>query len=274
MDLSIINRILRFRIAIQTIKDYWKTTLIFTLLFAGMSAMYSGMYPSFKDALIEMMKSGAFDSFEQIFRGAQEMDTYIGFLNVEMYQIFFILILAILFAFIAASIISKEIESKTIDLLMSNPVSRKQIIIERFIGLIPMMLIINFASMLSIMGTTIAINESLDFYYLFLAHATAIPYFLAVIAISILISVIIDEKMKASIIMISLLIGMFVFETVSLISPDTENIGLISLTHYYNPLDTLKYGKIDGSGIAVLLGVMFFALIISIIYFDRKNIKV
>ena len=40
------NEIFRFKIAIQTIKDYWKTTLIIALLFMAMAAMYAGMFPS------------------------------------------------------------------------------------------------------------------------------------------------------------------------------------------------------------------------------------
>jgi len=36
---------LSLRIAIQTMKDYSKITLILTLLFTGMAVMYSGMYP-------------------------------------------------------------------------------------------------------------------------------------------------------------------------------------------------------------------------------------
>ena len=154
------NDVLRFRIAIQTIKDHWKITLIVTMLFMAMAAMYAGMFPQFEESLLEMMESGFADSFNY-FPHADQMATYIGFLTIELYAIFWLLILAIMLGFIAASSITKEIEGKTIDLLMSNPVSRKQIIFEKFIGLIPMFLIINFATMLSVVGITAVINEKL-----------------------------------------------------------------------------------------------------------------
>jgi len=85
------NGLLRFRIAFQTIKDYWRITLILTLLFMGMAAMYSGMYPAFKDTMTEMMESGFAESFSA-FRGSEDMATYVGFINLELYQIFWILI--------------------------------------------------------------------------------------------------------------------------------------------------------------------------------------
>ena len=133
------NDIFRLRIALQTMKDYKKATIILMLLFMAMAALYAGMFPSFKDALAELATSGTLDSFIQFFGpSAMDMATFVGFLNIELYQIFWMVILGILLGFIAASQISKEIEAKTIDILMSNPVSRKQIVLEKFLGLIPL----------------------------------------------------------------------------------------------------------------------------------------
>ena len=154
------NDILRFRIAFQTFKDYKKTTIILTLLFMAIGALYSGMYPAFKEPLEEMAGSGIFDSFSQFFGPSSfDMATYVGFINIELYQIIWVIILGIIIGFIAASLISKEIEGKTIDILMSNPISRKQIVFEKFIGLIPMILIINFGTMFAVLGITMVIGE-------------------------------------------------------------------------------------------------------------------
>jgi len=275
MDFSIIRRILRFKISIQTFKDNLKATIIFALLFSAMAAMYSSFYPQFKELLADMAEDPQFTDLLIGFTGESgDFVSYVGFLNLELYSIFFVLILGIIVAFIAATIISKEIESKTMDLLMSNPISRKQIVVERFIGLIPMILFVNFITMFVVYGVTVAINESLDFFNLFIAHLYAVPYFLAVVAIAILISTIIDEKMKSSIFMIAILVAMFFLEYISHFTPDAKNIGLLSLTHYYKPYEALKSGNVDGNGVIVLLAVTIVALVISIIYFDRKDIKV
>lgn len=269
------NDVFRFKIAIQTIKDYKKTTIILMLLFMMMASMYAGMFPSFKSTLEEMASSGMFESYTQFFGpAAMDMATYVGFINLELYQIFWIVILGILLGFIAASQISKEIEGKTIDILMSNPVSRKQIVFEKFIGLIPLVLVINFATMLAVMGTTVAIGENLNFSYLFLTHLVSIPYFLAVVAIGILISVIIDEKMKASIFFIGTLMGMYVIDIVSKTAPDYEFLGYASIIHYVDLYGPLKYGKVDVSGVFVLIAVIVVSLVIAMIYFEHKDIEV
>jgi len=275
MDFSIIKRIFRFKIAVQTVKENMKATIIFTLLFSCMAAMYSSFYPMFKDLLADMAEDPEFANFLVGFSGESgDFVSYVGFLNLELYSIFFVLILGIIVAFIAATIISKEIESKTIDLLMSNPVSRMQIIIERFIGLIPMILFINFITMFVVYGVTFAIGENIDFFNLFIAHLYAVPYFLAVIGIALLISTIIDEKMKSSIFMIAILVGMFFLEYISHFTSDYKNIGFLSLTHFYKPYNALKSGNVDANGVIVLLSVTIVSIVISIIYFDRKDIKV
>ncbi len=271
MDYSL-KQILRFRITFQTIKDNMRSIIILTFLFSVMAVMYTGIYPAFKDMMQDMMQSAALEQFSFI-PGYEDMASFVGFLNIEMYQIFYVLILGIIIGFIAASIISKEIESKTIDLLMSNPVSRKQIVFEKFLGLIPMMLIINFAVMFTIIGMTVVIDEELNFWYLFLTHLLSIFYFLAVISIGVLISTVFNEKMKSSITMMAVIVGMFILDSVSQTVQDYKNLGLISLKHYYSPYDALKFGEIDVAGTIVLFVVTIQVLVIAMIYFEHKDIQ-
>lgn len=266
-----ILEILRLRITIQTIKDYWKPTLILTLLFSGMAALYAGMFPAFEEMMIEMGESGSLDPFAFI-PGYEDMASYVGFLNIEMYQIFWVLILGIIIGFLAAASIAKEIESKTIDILMSNPVSRKQIIIEKFLGLLPMVLIINFVAMLTIMMITVAIGEELNFWYLTLTHIISLPYFFSIVAIGLFISTLFDEKMKASVVMMAVVVAMFIFDSIAEMIPDYEALGLISLKHYFQPYNALKLGEINLTANLVLILVTVIALIAALFYFDWKDI--
>lgn len=266
------NNIFRFRIAIQTVKEHYRITVIIALLFVLMTSMYSGMFPQFEEALIEMMSSGFGDSFNFL-PHADQMATYVGFLTLELYQIFWLLILAIMIGFIAASSITKEIEAKTIDLLMSNPVSRKQIVFEKFIGLIPMVLLINFCTMLTVIGITMVINQNLDFGNLFMLHMVSISYFLAIICIGILISVLIDEKMKASIIMIAIIFAMFFINSVSLMNPHLEYLGSFSIFHYFDTFNVLKLGDVNVAGVFVFIALITVCLTLSLIYFEHKDIS-
>ncbi len=269
----ILKQILRFRISLQTFYDTWKSTIILTLLFSGMAAMYTLMYPAFEDMMKDMQSTGSLEQFAFL-PGYQDMATYVGFLNIEMYQIFWVLILGIILGFISASMISKEIEGKTFDLLMSNPISRKQIIIEKFIGLIPMVLIINLGAYLTIVGATIAIGENLNFYYLFLTHLISVFYFLSIIGLGLFISTIFDEKMKSSITTMAIVVGMFILDSIAQMIPDYDYIGYLSLKNYYRPYESLKFGEVYGEGLVVFIVFTIVVLIATMIYFEHKNIEV
>jgi ABC-2 type transport system permease protein len=263
--------VLRLRIAFQTMKDFWKHSVIITLLFSAMFAMFAGMYPSFVDMLEEMQESGSWEQF-MFLPGIEDMASYIGFLNMEMYQIFWMLILGLILGFLAASVISSEIESKTIDMLLSNPISKTQIVIEKFFGLLPMVLLINFVTMIVLMIVTVAIGETVNFWYLFLTHSISLPYFFAIIALGVLISVIINEKMKASIVTMAILIGMFIFNSIANMIPEYDALGLFSLQRYFKPYDALKFGDIDATANIVLLVFCFVCILAAMIYFHYKDI--
>jgi len=267
------NTTFRLKIAVQTMKDHGKTTIILAVLFMAMAAMYAGMFPSFETMLLDMTDAAFIESFPFL-PHIDQMHTYVGFLTLELYNIFWLLLLAIMFGFIAASSIAKEIEGKTIDLLLSNPLSRKQIVIEKFIGLIPMILIVNFSTMLVVMGITVALNESLNYANLVVVHLISLLYFLAVISIGLLLSAIIDDKMKSSIVMIAILIGMFVINSVSLMTPDYEVLGFLSFLHYFDTFTVLQSGTVDGIGLGVFVGVTVVCLIAAMLYFEKRDIEV
>lgn len=267
------NDIFRFKIAIQTIKNFKRTTIILSLLFMVIAVGYAGMFPAFEESIVDMMDSNFYESFN-FFPHFDQMHTYVGFLTLELYNIFWLLIMAIIFGFIAASSISAEVEGKTIDLLMSNPISRKQIVVEKFVGLIPMFLVVNFATMLAVIGITVGINESINYSYLLLVHILSIIYFFAVLSLGLLLSVIIDEKMKSSIIVISILIGMFVLNSLSLTTSDYEWIGYFSFLHYFDTYNVLQFGEIDFIGVFVLVVVTIVCLIVSMLYFEYRDINV
>ena len=74
--------------------------------------------------------------------------------------------------------------------------------------------------------------KNLDFKNLFLLHSISILYFLVIISIGILTSVIFNEKMKAIILMIIIPFAMFFINSISLMSTDLEFLGSFSMFTY------------------------------------------
>ncbi len=258
---------LNLSIAKETVKNKWKSTLLITLIFVGFAALYVGIYPSFEDMLSQFA-----DMPLQFIRGIGYIDSFTGYLNMELYQIFWILILPVLIAYIAGSLIAEEIEGGTVDLLLSNPISRKQVVLEKFIGIIPFVLLITFATMGSVYGVSTLIGETINLTNLFLTHLWSIPYFLSIASISILISTILNKKMKASIMGMAVVVGMYLIESISQLTPDYENISIISLVNYFDPSELLTKGEMTATHPILLTIITLVALTLAMFYFDRRDI--
>ena len=80
--------------------------------------------------------------------------------------------------------------------------------------------------------------------------------------------------MKASIIMIAILVGMFIFESISLMIPDYKNMGYVSVTHYFKSYDILKFGEVNIADVIVLFAVITACLTVAMIYFEHRDIAI
>jgi ABC-2 type transport system permease protein len=259
-----------FNIARQTAKDHLKTTLALSLIFVAITVMFASIYPSFKESMELLLENIP----EYPIRGFESAASYMGYLNIELYQIFWVLILGLLIGYIAGTVVSKEVESKTMDMLLSNPVPRYRIVLEKYLGMVPLVLAVNFATLATIVAVTLAIGEELLFYHLLMTHVMSLPYFLSVLAMGILVSTVVDDKMKASIVVMGIIIGSYILVTLGLLAPGYENLGLISLTHYYDPAETLLQGNVDIAGSLVLMGIAGGCLVAAIWYFGRRDIRI
>lgn len=253
----------------ETVKEKFRLTAIMAFVFSGLASMYIIIFPYFKDSL-EQFK----DMPVGFIRGYEELTSFAGFMNMELYQIFWVLILGVLVAYVAGSLISEELEAKTIDMLLSNPVSRTKVVLEKFFGLVPMILIVNFAVMGTVYGLAPIVGESIEFYNLLLTHLVSIPYFLSIVGIGVLVSTFIDKKMKASITAMGIVVAMYVIESLSLLAPEVEDMGLMSIAHYFDPSELLINGELDVLDPIILAIVTAVSLSIAVVHFEERDLEV
>lgn len=264
------------KIAIHSLKTSWKGILLLNLVFIGLAVMVISIYPTIKESSgIQEYINSFPEAFISVF-GRSELDMSIieGYLNMEFYQWGWVLLLGVYFAFVSSSLISKEIENKTIDMLLSNPVSRGRIVLEKFLGLVPSIILINITMPLVIIGCVAYINETIDVTYLFYTHFASIPYFFAACAIGILFSVIFDEARRANTLVIGTVFAMYIIEALSLLSEKYSAIGKISLSHYYDPGKILIEHDVDIMGTVILFVITAVLLAAAVIYFQRRDIAV
>ena len=262
------------KIAIHSVKTSWKGTVILLLAFSGLLFMVMSIYPNMKESLDMWADSLPGFALSAFGRSGLDLSLVEGYLNVEFYQWGWVLTLGIYFAFISSSLISKEIENKTIDMLLSNPVSRARIVLEKFLGLVPAVILMNVWIPLVIYGCLIHINETIDVTYLFYTHFASVFYLCAVCALGLLFSVIFDETRRANVLAIGVISGMYVIEILSSVSEKYATIGKMSIIHYYDPGEILVHHLFSASDAVALFFITAMLLAAAAIYFEKRDIAI
>src|SRR6056297_2402115 len=166
--------------------------------------------------------------------GAFSIATIEGFLAVELYQFFWLLLLGVYTAYLAGGLVAGDVERGRMDVLLAAPVTRRRVVVEKFLSLVPVVVAINLVVGAVVYATVVAIGESIPVADLAAVHLLSIPYLLACGGIGLVLSVAFDESDAAKRGSLGAIFGLFLLETISS-SAGVDWLGAISPTRYYDP---------------------------------------
>ncbi|MHC3437401.1 ABC transporter permease subunit [Natrialbaceae archaeon A-gly3] len=243
---------------------------ILVVVFALLSALYFSMFPGvqeemdvFEDAFPEYM----FDMF-----GIEELHTIEGFIAAEIYSFFWVLLVAIYFAYVAAGLIAADVTERRMDLTLSNPVSRESVVLQKVAALWVPLVVLNVGVPVIVYVGALVIGESFNPVSLALAHLLSIPYLLVCAGIGLVASVVLDRVRTARAIALTLVFVLWLVDGVSRVDPDYEWIGAFTPSRYYDVTDILvheEYAFLD----AGLLTVVFVVLVgVAVFAFTQRDI--
>jgi ABC-2 type transport system permease protein len=184
------------------------------------------------------------------------------------------LLMSVYAIFYAGGIAAREVERGTMDMLLSQPVRRRQIIISKFL-VFPMALILVAA--FSIVGVLIGmaiIGTSTDLGGICLAFLPAVLIPLAVASYSTLFSCIFLEPRKVLLAAGSLTGLFYIMNIVARTVGPVEWVGNLSIFHYYSPAVIASELSMNWLGIGIYLGIIVIAFTASIYIFQRRDIIV
>lgn len=160
--------------------------------------------------------------------GIEALGTIEGFLGGQIFNFVWLLGLGLYFAYAAGRLIASDIEDERMDLLLSFPVPRSRLLVEKFASLLLPLVTLNVVVGGVIYVLVLAIGESIDPVHLALAHLLSIPYLLVCAAIGVVLSVLVDRAAVAERAAIGVVFVLFLVESVVGGGSDFEWIQYIS----------------------------------------------
>ena len=204
--------------------------------------------------------------------GLESLSTVEGFLAAQVFNFVWLLALGLYFAYAAGSLVAGDVESKRLDLVLSFPLTRSQLLAETFAALLLPVVVVNAVTGGVVYLAVIAIGESIDPVALALVHLLSVPYLLVCAAIGTVFSVLASRGAVAERAAAGVVFVLYLVEAVVGSSTDFAWVRYVSPTNYYEPTAILvrnTYGLLD---VAVLVATFLLLLLVSLALFERRDI--
>ena len=209
--------------------------------------------------------------FVQAF-GLEGLSSAEGLIAGEFYTLFWSVFFGIYLAYSAAGSIAGDIETDRMDVLLSTPVSRGTVVLEKFLALLVPILVASIVTPAVIYLAAVYIDVPIPLSDLVAIHALSIPYLLCCGAIGLALSVFLDDTDTARNAAIGVLFALYLLQSV-VSATDFDWLANLAPMAYFDPNDILLDGSYDIAGAAVLLAATVALIAISQLRFIRMDIR-
>ena len=258
----------------KTIREQRRALMWWGIGLFASGATYAPFYPSIKDnaEVLEKYMDSMPDFLREAFMGASgDFTSPAGYLNTELFN-FFAPLLLLLFAIGAgARAIAGEEERQTLDILLSTPIARRRVVIDKFVAMLLAGALLSVLLWLSIpiLGPPFDLNPSL----VDLAAASFMCYLLAMAfgSIALAIGCATGRRALAVGVTAGIAAGAWLLD---LLVPAIDSISWLqqlSPFHYYLQPEPMMNG-IGWGGSAVLAGIAVVAFGAALVLFERRDL--
>ncbi|AUD65784.1 hypothetical protein BK011_08840 [Tenericutes bacterium MZ-XQ] len=225
------------RLVVTEFKRNFKSLILWASIVAGMAALMLLLYPAFKDAFsqLEELLSVYPEEFLEAFgmgEGGLDMSDFYGWFGVEGY-LFVNLIGGSYAAILGGSILSKEEDDKTVEFLLSKPISRDRILVGKGLVVALNLFLLNTLVCIVLLIAFSIYGDLNVVVWLLFSYA---PFILQMIfaSLSFLISVFVTKSRKVLSIALGIVIGMYVIDLISKLTEEFEYLKYITPYEYIN----------------------------------------
>jgi len=256
----------------KTIRDLRWPTFWVSLGCGFMIAYFAILFPTYSKLFdLNSMLAKLGPAAKIIGASLGDASTLVGFLHIELFSMILPAAMVAFAAGVASGFTAGEESRGTIDVLLSYPVSRRRIVLEKSAAVAVACAFVAFVTF--VLGE---IGAAVSASYLPVDKMIAALFMLALLgyafgSIALLISAYTGNRGAAIGITVALLVAMYLIDALANIVDGLKTLQPLSLFRYYMGADPLRNG-IDLGDAAVLVAVTVVVMILSVIAFDHRDL--
>lgn len=248
-------------------------TAVFVVLVSLYAVFAVGIFPTFDTAGVDF--EALMEGYPEVIReafGIEALGTIEGFLAGELYNFVWLLVLGVYFAYRAGGLIASDIEHDRLDLLLSFPVSRSSLLLEKFFSLSVPIVALNIWTAVVVYLSVLLIGESIDPVSIVMVHVLSIPYLFACASIGLVLSVLVDRADIAQRAAIGVVFALYLIESIAASADGFDVFQYISPTYYYDPTAILVRERYAFGEAVLLVVATVLIVVMSLWLFNRRDI--
>lgn len=254
-----------------------RSLLLWTVIVAGLGGLMLFLFPAFEDSFsdIEQLLDAYPPEFLEAFglgENGLDMSTVYGWFGVEGY-LFVTLIGGSYAAILGSSILSKEEDDKTIEFLLSKPISRSNIYFGKAIVVLINLLVLNTAVSLVLLIAFTTIGD-FDFILWFLFSYAPLILQIVFASVALFISIFVTKSRQVMSVSLGLSIGLYVVDLISTLTESAEFLKYFTPYEYVNAISIINDQQIKPLYLMISLVIVSLSLIGGWQFYKRKDIAV
>lgn len=256
-------------------KRNMKALVIWCVVMSGLILLTLSIFPQFAQQQKELTKllEAYPESIKKVF-GMNElnMGELLGFYAVEIYMMT-TLLGSIYSAILASSILAKEENEKTIEFLLSKPVTRSRIVTEKWLAVFVNILIFNGVStMASIVGFQFAKNPDVPVSTFSLLVVATILLHLTFGAISFLLSALMRKTRNILSISLGIVLAAYFLHVMAGISEDLKFLKYFTPFKYVDAAPIINDKQLEPLYVFIMGAVVLLSVAMSYVVYKKKDI--
>lgn len=259
--------------SIRAKRGQWIT---FALLGLGFLLLYIATFPAVQktsadyDKIVSTLPKGVLTAFNI----TQTTPSLMGYLSSKHFGFLWAFMIILLMSSYASYAIAKEVEAKTMGLLLSQPISRFKLYWSRFsAGIFGLILFILASEILvwplaHIFNYQITLNEVLGI------AALGLFFGVAILGLGLLFSSLSSESSKSTAYLSTVLLVMYVAYLIANLEPKLQSLERISVFNYFKPGTVVSGQGIEVSSILILTIIGIVSAVLGSVIFNKRDLNV
>jgi ABC-2 type transport system permease protein len=255
----------------KTVRDLRWPTFWVALGMGSMTAYFAILFPTYSKILDIESLMAKLGPVAKLMGATGNVNTLVGFLHIELFSMILPALMVVLAAGMASGFTAGEESRGTIDVLLSYPISRRRLVLEKSLALFIACVVAAAATwLLGLSGAAVS-SSPLPADKLAAACVMLVLLCLVFGSLALAISAATGNRGAAIGVAVGLLVVTYLIDGLAAIVDGLKSIQWLSPFHYYMGNDPLSNG-FDLGDAAVLAAITVVFMVLSLIAFERRDL--